>query len=50
MLCPPVGTKDSLMDQKTNEQIKTYLDTERKDVPTDIRYYEDQVHGFALRG
>ncbi|KPI37253.1 Protein AIM2 [Cyphellophora attinorum] len=45
-----VGTKDSLMDQKTNEQIKTYLDTERKDVPTDIRYYEDQVHGFALRG
>ncbi|ETN44111.1 uncharacterized protein HMPREF1541_10661 [Cyphellophora europaea CBS 101466] len=44
-----VGTKDSLLDQKSNEQIKEFLDTSKKDVPTEVRYYEDQVHGFALR-
>lgn len=45
-----VGTKDSLLDQKSNEQIKEYLDTEKKNVPHEVVYYEDQVHGFALRG
>ena len=44
-----VGTKDSLLDQKSNEQIREYLRTERAVVPTEVVYYEDQVHGFALR-
>jgi dienelactone hydrolase len=44
-----VGTKDSLLDQKSNEQIKEFLDTKKKDVPTEVKYYDDQVHGFALR-
>jgi dienelactone hydrolase len=38
-----VGTKDSLMDQATNEKVKDLLD--KKDVPTEVRYYEDQIHG-----
>lgn len=42
-----VGTKDSLLDQKSNEQIKELLD--QKSVPTQVEMYEDQIHGFALR-
>ena len=42
-----VGTKDSLLDQKSNEQIKDLLD--KKSIPTEVVYYEDQIHGFALR-
>lgn len=42
-----VGTKDSLLDQKSNEQIKEILD--KKSIPTEVEFYEDQIHGFALR-
>lgn len=42
-----VGTKDSLLDQKSNEQIKDLLD--KKSSPTEVVYYEDQIHGFTLR-
>ena len=38
-----VGTKDSMMDQPTNEKIKGILD--QKEVPTQVEYYEDQIHG-----
>ena len=43
-----VGTKDSLLDQKSNEQIKELLDG-KTEVPSEVKYYEDQIHGFALR-
>lgn len=38
-----IGTKDSLMDQASNEKVKDVLD--KKEVPTEVRYYEDQIHG-----
>lgn len=43
-----VGTKDSLLDDKSNDQIKDVLD--KLSVPTELVKYEDQVHGFTLRG
>jgi dienelactone hydrolase len=42
-----VGDKDSLLDMKSVEQIKDAL--QKKGVPTEVKVYEDQVHGFALR-
>ena len=38
-----VGTKDSLMDQATNEKIKEIMD--KKSSPSEVKYYEDQIHG-----
>lgn len=43
-----VGTRDSLLDDKSNDQIKEILDR-KTGVPTELVKYEDQVHGFALR-
>jgi len=43
-----LGTKDSLLDEKSAQQIKELMD--KKDVPCETRMYEDQVHGFSLRG
>ncbi|KIW66121.1 hypothetical protein PV04_08325 [Phialophora macrospora] len=42
-----VGEKDSLLDMKSVEQIKETL--EKTGVPTEVKVYKDQVHGFALR-
>ena len=44
-----MGTKDSLLSM---DQIGQILDVMARmtDVPHEIRIYEDQVHGFALRG
>lgn len=44
-----VGTEDSLLDNKSNDQIKEILD-KKSDVPTEVVVYKDQVHGFTLRG
>jgi len=43
-----VGTKDSLLDNATIGKIQDTLAT-KTEVPHEIRIYEDQVHGFALR-
>lgn len=43
-----LGTKDSLLDQKSIHQIIDVL-AKKTDVPHEIRLYEDQIHGFALR-
>ncbi len=43
-----VGTKDSLLSDEQNNQIKAILD--KKSVPTELVKYEDQIHGFSLRG
>jgi dienelactone hydrolase len=42
-----VGEKDSLLDMKSVEQIKEAL--EKTGVPTEVKVYKNQVHGFALR-
>ncbi|KIX03451.1 uncharacterized protein Z518_07003 [Rhinocladiella mackenziei CBS 650.93] len=42
-----VGEKDSLPDLKSMEQIREGL--EKPGVPTEVKIYQDQVHGFALR-
>ena len=42
-----VGSEDSLLDMKTVEGIKEVLGPKRD---TQVKVYEDQVHGFALRG
>lgn len=42
-----VGTKDSMMDQATNEKIKAILD--EKSTPSEVVYYEDQIHGYVDR-
>ncbi|KAG8533143.1 uncharacterized protein KY384_001926 [Bacidia gigantensis] len=44
-----VGTKDSVLDNDTVGKIQDLL-TKKADVPNEVRVYEDQVHGFALRG
>ncbi|KAI9724550.1 MAG: hypothetical protein M1812_000618 [Candelaria pacifica] len=44
-----LGTKDSLLDQKTVGQIIDLM-AKKTELPHEIRLYEDQVHGFALRG
>jgi dienelactone hydrolase len=43
------GAKDSLIGQKEVESIRSLL-AKKKDVPTEIKIYEDQIHGFSLRG
>ena len=43
-----LGTKDSLLDEKQIGQIQDVL-AKKTDVPHEIRLYEDQIHGFALR-
>ncbi len=43
-----LGTKDSLLDVKSIGQIQDVM-SKKTDVPHEIRIYEDQVHGFALR-
>lgn len=44
-----VGTEDSLLDVDSIDKIKEVLDN-KTDVPTEVVKYEDQVHGFTLRG
>jgi len=44
-----VGTKDSLLSEEQIGQIQDIL-AKKVDLPKEIRIYEDQVHGFALRG
>ncbi|KAL9126459.1 MAG: hypothetical protein Q9217_004497 [Psora testacea] len=43
-----VGTKDSALDQKTVGQIQDVM-AKKTNLPHELRIYEDQVHGFALR-
>ena len=43
-----VGTRDSLLSDAQNDEIKAILD--KKSVPCELVKYEDQVHGFATRG
>jgi len=43
-----LGTKDSLLDEKSMGQIQDVL-AKKTDVPHEIQIYEDQIHGFALR-
>jgi len=44
-----LGTADSLLDEKQIKQIQEVMD-KKSNVPHGVRTYEDQVHGFALRG
>ncbi|KAL9099230.1 MAG: hypothetical protein Q9187_009527 [Circinaria calcarea] len=44
-----LGTKDSLLDETSVSKIQDIM-AKKTDVPHEIRLYEDQVHGFALRG
>lgn len=43
------GEKDSLIDEKTRGGILDVL-AQKTHIPHEIRIYEDQVHGFAVRG
>lgn len=43
-----LGTKDSLLSVDQIGQIQDIL-AKKTDVPKEIRIYEDQIHGFALR-
>jgi len=43
-----VGDSDSLLDNKTVGQIQDIL-AKKTNLPHELRIYEDQVHGFALR-
>ena len=45
-----LGTKDSLVDEKTRNGIQEVCSTKLRVVPTEVRVYEDQIHGWALRG
>ena len=42
-----LGDRDSLLDAKSVESIKEIL--EKKGSPSEVKVYEDQIHGFALR-
>ena len=44
-----LGTEDSLLNKDQIGQIQDTL-AKKTDVPHEIRLYEDQIHGFALRG
>ena len=44
-----VGDSDSLLDKGTVGQIQDVM-AKKTDLPHELRIYEDQVHGFALRG
>jgi dienelactone hydrolase len=43
-----VGTKDSMLDTDSIGKIQDIM-AKKTDVPHELRIYEDQVHGFALR-
>jgi dienelactone hydrolase len=43
-----VGDKDSLLDNDTVGKIQDIM-AKKTDVPHELRIYEDQIHGFALR-
>ena len=43
-----LGTKDSLLDVASVGKIQDVM-AQKTEVPHEIRIYEDQVHGFALR-
>ncbi|MCJ1485296.1 hypothetical protein MMC06_005470 [Schaereria dolodes] len=43
-----LGTKDSLLDNASVGKIQDLM-AKKTDVPHELRLYEDQVHGFALR-
>ncbi|KAK5066500.1 hypothetical protein LTR16_009985, partial [Cryomyces antarcticus] len=45
-----LGDKDSLLGEKEVGQIQELMKHKEKEVPSEVRIYEDQVHGFALRG
>lgn len=46
-----LGDKDSLCDETQIQQIKDVMaDKEKNGIKSQIKVYEDQVHGFALRG
>lgn len=49
-----LGDKDSLLGEKEIGQIRELMEKKKKEngesVESEIRVYEDQVHGFALRG
>lgn len=47
-----LGDSDSLLGQKENEQIKEIFEKKKASEGLEYEYkvYEDQVHGFALRG
>ncbi|TKA65623.1 hypothetical protein B0A49_08358 [Cryomyces minteri] len=45
-----LGDKDSLLGEKEVGQIQELMKHKAKEVPSEVRIYEDQVHGFALRG
>jgi dienelactone hydrolase len=44
-----LGAEDSLLGEKEIAQIKEIMQ-KKADVQSEVRVYEDQVHGFALRG
>lgn len=43
------GDKDSLLSVDEVNKVKKLLG-EKSDVPSEVVVYEDQIHGFALRG
>lgn len=43
-----IGMRDSLMDEGTRGKIVDLM-AEKKEVVHEIRLYEEQIHGFALR-
>lgn len=43
-----VGDSDSLLPDSENQKIRELFE-KKTDVPTEIKTYEGQVHGFALR-
>jgi hypothetical protein len=47
-LAMAMGEKDGMLDMETVERIKEAL--EKRDAPTEVRVYGDQVHGFTIRG
>jgi dienelactone hydrolase len=44
-----VGNKDSLLGEKEIGQIREIFG-KMSEVPTEVKVYDDQVHGFSLRG
>ena len=43
-----VGDKDSLLDNGTVGQIQDLM-AKKTSLPLELRIYEEQIHGFALR-
>ena len=44
-----LGSKDSLLNAKSVGQIKEILEKKKQTSPSEVRVYEGQIHGFALR-